>query len=122
METEYDDNVLDYWRLPNGNYVVTFKKGDGSEGDNDVKNIMPSHLGALILSNSKRNMKYFKRDINGFYNNNFFYSDTYSLSIQENNWDVLDKAKIVGRNLYQGKNDYYSGGIFYGLILAPKMK
>ena len=22
METEYDDNVLDSWRLPNGNYIV----------------------------------------------------------------------------------------------------
>ena len=26
METENDDNVLDYWRLPNGNYIVKFKK------------------------------------------------------------------------------------------------
>ena len=25
-QTEYDDNVLDYWRLPNGNYIVKFKK------------------------------------------------------------------------------------------------
>ena len=22
METEHDDDVLDYWRLPNGNYTV----------------------------------------------------------------------------------------------------
>ena len=22
METEFDENVLDYWRLPNGNYNV----------------------------------------------------------------------------------------------------
>ena len=22
METEHDENVLDYWRLPNGNYIV----------------------------------------------------------------------------------------------------
>ena len=21
LETEYDDNVLDYWKLPNGNYT-----------------------------------------------------------------------------------------------------
>ena len=26
METEYGDNVLDYWKLPNGNYIVKFKK------------------------------------------------------------------------------------------------
>ena len=24
MQTEYDDNVLDYWRLPNGVYIVKF--------------------------------------------------------------------------------------------------
>ena len=37
METEYDENVLDYWKLPNGNYIVKLKKDDGLEGDNDVK-------------------------------------------------------------------------------------
>ena len=26
MQTEYDDNVLDYWRLPNENYIVKLKK------------------------------------------------------------------------------------------------
>ena len=26
MEIEYDDIVLDYWRLPNGIYIVKFKK------------------------------------------------------------------------------------------------
>ena len=26
MQTEYDENVLDYWRLPNGSYIVKFKK------------------------------------------------------------------------------------------------
>ena len=26
METEYDDNVLDFWGLPNENYIVKLKK------------------------------------------------------------------------------------------------
>ena len=26
METEYDEIVLDYWKLPNGNYIVKLKK------------------------------------------------------------------------------------------------
>ena len=26
METEYDDNVLDYGKLPNRNYIVNLKK------------------------------------------------------------------------------------------------
>ena len=75
METEYDDNVLDYWILPNGNYIVKLKKDDGLDGDNDVKNILPSHLGAFILSNSKRIMNKFIRE-NGFYNNSIYYGDT----------------------------------------------
>ena len=26
MKTEYDENVLDYWKLSNGNYIVKLKK------------------------------------------------------------------------------------------------
>ena len=122
METENDENVLDYWRLPNGNNIVKFKKDDGLEEENDVKNTMPSHLGAFILSNSKRIMNNFIKEINGFYNNSIYYGDTDSLYIEKNYWDVLDKANLVGKNLCQGKNDYKTGGIFYGLFLAPKIK
>ena len=79
MESEYDDDVFDYWRLPNGNYLVKLKKDDGLDGDNDVKNTLPSHLGAFILSNSKRIMINFIREINGFYNNSIYCGDTDSL-------------------------------------------
>ena len=34
----------------------------------------------------------------------------------------MDKAKLVGKELCQGKNDYKTGGIFYGLFLEPKIK
>ena len=84
METEYDENVLDYWKLPNGNYIVKLKKDDGLEEDNDIKNTLPSHLGAFILSNSKRIMNNFIREINGFYNNSIYYGDTDSLYIEKN--------------------------------------
>ena len=120
METEYDENVLDYWKLPNGNYIVKLKKDDGLEEDNDIKNTLASPLGAFILSNSKRIMNNFIREINGFYNISIYYGDTDSLYIGKNYWDVLDKANLVGKNLCQGKNDYKTGGIFYGLFLAPK--
>ena len=105
METEYDENVLDYWKLPNGNYIVKLKKNDGLEGDDDVKNTLPSHLGAFILSNSKRIMNNFIREINGFYNNSIYYTDTDSFYIEKKYWDALDKASLVGKNLSQGKND-----------------
>ena len=58
--------MLDYWKLTNGNYIVRFEKIDGLEGDNDVKNTLPSHLGAFILSNSKRILNIFVREINWF--------------------------------------------------------
>ena len=35
---------------------------------------------------------------------------------------MLDKAKLVGKNLCHVKNDYKTGGTFYGLFLAPKLK
>ena len=114
--------MLDYWKLPNGNYIVKLKKDGVLEGDNDVKNTLPSQLGAFILSNSKRIMNKFIREINGFYNNNIYYGDTDSLYIEKKYWDVLDKANLVGKILCQGKNDYKTGGIFYGLFLAPKIK
>ena len=84
----------------------------GLEGDNDVRNTLPSHLGAFILSNSKRILKTFIREINGFYNNSIYYGDTDSLYIEEKYWDVLDKANLVGKELCQGKDDYETGGFF----------
>ena len=122
MKTEFDENVLDYWNLPNGNYIVKMKKDDGLDDDCDIKNTLPAVLGAFILSNSKRNMNNFIREINGFYNNSIYYGDTDSLYIEKKYWDVLDKAKLVGEDLCQGKNDYKTGGIFYALFLAPKIK
>ena len=67
MQTEYDENVSDYWKLPDGNYIVKMKKDDGlDDNDCDVKNTLPAQLGAFILSNSKRIMNNFIREINGF--------------------------------------------------------
>ena len=122
MKTKFDENVLDYWRLPNGNYTVKMKKDDGLDDDCDIKNTLPSVLGAFILINGKRIMNNFIREINGFYINSIYYGDTDSLYIEKKYWDVLDKANLVGEELCQGKNDYKTGGIFYALFLAPKIK
>ena len=67
-------------------------------------------------------MNNFIREINGFHNNSIYYGDTDSVYIEKKFWDVLDKANLVGKNLCQGKNDYKTGGIFYALFLAPKIK
>ena len=122
MKTEFDENVLDYWKLTNGNYIVKMKKDDGLDDDCDIENTLPAVLGAFILSNSKRIMNNFIREINGFYNNSINYTDCDSLYIEKKYWNVLDKANLVGENLCQVKNEYKTGGIFYGLFLAPKIK
>ena len=106
MKTEVDENLLDFWKLPNGNYIVKRKKNDGLDDDCDIKNTLPAFLAAFILSNSKRIMNNFIREINGFYNNSMYYGDTDSLCIEKKYWDVLDKANLVGEDLCQGKKDY----------------
>ena len=104
-------------------YRKNEKKDDGLDDDEcDIKNTLPAVLGAFILSNSKRIMNNFIREINGFYNNNVYYTDCDSLYIEKKYWNVLDKANLVGEDLCQGKNDYELGGIFYGLFLASKIK
>ena len=35
---------------------------------------------------------------------------------------MLDKGNLVGKKLCQGQTEYESGGIFFGLFLAPKTK
>ena len=51
--------------------------------DCDFKNTLPAVLGAFILSNSKRMMNNFVREINGFCNNSIYYGDTDSLYIEK---------------------------------------
>ena len=98
------------------------KKDNGIKDDCDIENTLPAVLGTFTLSNSKRIMNNFVRERNWFYNNSTYYGDTDSFFIEKKNWDVLDKANLVGEGLCRGKNDYKTGGIFYGLFLAPKIK
>ena len=122
MQTEYDERVKDYWKIGVINYIVKMIDDKGLEDEIKKINTMPLHLGAFVLSNSKRIMNNFIHAINGFYTNDVYYTDTDSLYIENKHWDKLDKAGLVGKNLLQGKNDYKDGGIFYGLFLAPKIK
>ena len=70
--------------IPNGNYIVKkFKKDDGLDGDNDVKNTLPSLLEAFILSKSRRIMKNFNTEINRFPKNSICYSYTDSRYIEK---------------------------------------
>ena len=122
MKTEFDENLLENWKLPNGNYIVKMKRDDGLDDDCDSKNTLPAVLGALILANSRRNMNELIREIIGFYSSNIYYTDTDSLYIGKKYWDMLGKANLVGENLWHGKNHYKTVGVFYGFFLAPKIK
>ena len=92
MKTEFDENVLDYWRLPDGKYIVKMKKDNGLDDDCDIKNTLHAILGAFPLSNIKRILNNFIRERNGFYNKSTYYGDTDSLYIEKKYWHVLDKA------------------------------
>ena len=122
MMDNYDERVKDYWKISGINYIVKMIDDLGLEDEVKNLNSMPLHLGAFVLSNSKRIMNNFIHAINGFYTNDVYYTDTDSLYIENKHWDKLDRAGLVGKGLLQGKNDYKDGGIFYALFLAPKIK
>ena len=62
MKTEFEENVMDYWKLPKGNYIVKIKKDDGLDDDCDIKNNLPALSEAFILSRSERIMSKFMRE------------------------------------------------------------
>ena len=120
--TEYDERVLDYQENNYRNHIVKMKDDEGLQ--DEVKNFstMPLHLGAFVLSNSKRNMNNFIHAIDEFYSNDVYYTDTDSFYFENKHWARLNKAGLVGKNRLQDKNDYKVVGIFYGLFLAAKIK
>ena len=65
-KTEFDESVLENWRLPNENYVLKMKKYDRLDDDRDNRNSVPVVFGAFILGNSRQIMNVFIREKNGF--------------------------------------------------------
>ena len=119
---EYDKRVLDYQKIKYGNYIVEMKEDEVLQDEVKKVNAMPLHLGASVLSNSKRIMNNFIHAIDGFYSSDVYYTDTDSLYIENKYWNKLDKAGLVGKNRLQGKNDYKEVGFWYALFVAPKIK
>ena len=85
MQTQYDEHLLDYWKLPDENYFVKMKEEDGLDDNCEIKNTLLAHLGAFILSNRKGIANNFIREINGFYNNSIYDGDTDSMYMEKNN-------------------------------------
>ena len=125
MNTEYDDRVKNYIPLENGNYLVNIVDHEGVD-DNGISkkiNSQPFQFGSMILSHTKRLMNDVILTLDGFKNNKIYYGDTDSVYIHKNDYNISDENGLIGKNLWQSKNDYGdNAGIIYGLFLAPKVK
>ena len=75
MIAEYDEIVLDYQKSNYGNYIVKMKDEESSQDEVKEVNTMPPHLGAFVISNSKRIMNIFIHAINAFHTNGVYYKD-----------------------------------------------
>ena len=74
---------MDYGKIPDGNYIVKMKIDTVLDDDCDIKNTMPFHLGAFVLSNSRRIMNSFIREKDGFCINKIYYAHTDSMYIEK---------------------------------------
>ena len=124
MKENFDDRVKEWFPLKNGNFIVKLEDDEGVDDYDKAKsvNTMPSHFGSNILSHSKRLMNDVIKQIDGFYNNSIYYTDTDSLYIHKKYWSNLVDKGYVGKSLGLGKNDYGNSGISYAWFLAPKIK
>ena len=122
MTPESIERVKDFWKTSHVNYIVKMIDDKGLEVIVENLNTMPLHLACFVLSNSKRIMKKFIHANIGFNTNDLNYTDTNSLYIENEHWDKLDQACLVGKILLPGKNGFRDVGIFHGLFQAPKTK
>ena len=120
--SEYGERVFDYWKISGFNYIVKLIDDAGLEDEVKKLNTMPLHLGAFVLSNSKRIMNKFIHAINGFYTNDVYYTDTDSLYVENKHFIYFNQIGLIGKKLLQSKNDYKDGGIFYGLFFSSENK
>ena len=75
MKTESDENVLEFWKIPSENSIVKMRKDNRLDDGCEIKITLPAQLGGFNLSNRKRVMNNFIREINGFYNKSTYYRD-----------------------------------------------
>ncbi|ESP02035.1 hypothetical protein LOTGIDRAFT_157165 [Lottia gigantea] len=124
FKANFDSHVKSYEKVNDSQYIVEMNEEEKEfVPPKDFTRLTPTHLGAFILSHSKKIMNNFIHVIDGFYKPEIYYTDTDSLYISSSKWDKLNEAGLVSENEYsKGKNDYGDGGIIFGLYLAPKVK
>ena len=91
MKNEYDDSVVEWFPLKNGNNMVKIKDKEGvdDEGISKKVNSQPCQLGSFILSHSKRLRNDVILALDGFKNNKKFYTDTDSIYIHNDDYEIL---------------------------------
>ena len=94
-EKKFDDRVNEWFPLKNGNLQVKLKDDEGVDDFDKEKsvNTMPSHFGSNFLSHSKRLMNDVIKQIDGFYNNSIYYTDTDFFIYTKNTglmWLIMD--------------------------------
>ena len=88
MLIEFDERTKDYWSVAKGKLIVKLAQQESKRDDNRKANVMPLHLGAFVLSNSKKTMNNFVEAIGGIKNNDAFHKNT----------DSLLTKKSIGKN------------------------
>ena len=58
----------------------------------------------------------------GFKNKKVYFSDTDSIYIYKKIYDILKRKGLIGKELFQSKNEYGDAGIIHRLFLCPKVK
>ena len=124
MKNEHDDSVIEWFPLTNGNIMVTTKLNEGFEDEGISKkvNSQPSHSGLYNISHSKSLINDVILAFDGFKTKKIYYGNYDGMYIHSYDYEILKTKSLIGKNLYQSKNDNGNGGILYGLILAPKNK
>ena len=87
MKENFDDRVKEWLPLKNGLLIVKLENNEVVDDYDKAKsvNTMPSHFGSIILPHSKRLMNDVIKQIDGFYNNGIYYTDTDALYIHRKN-------------------------------------
>ena len=86
MITEFDERVLGYQRSIHGNHIVKMKNDEGFLDEVKKVNTMPLHLGAFVLSYSKRIKNIFIHAIGGFHIYGVYYTDCDCLYTEKKHW------------------------------------
>ena len=122
MKNEYDESVIEWFPLKNGNIKVKMKDKESVDDEGISKNVISQacHVGFLKISHSKRVMNEVILALDGFRISKRYYGDNDSVYIHNDVYEILKTVDLNGKNIYQSKNDYGKGGLFYGLFLAAK--